>query len=46
MFSGVVDIVYAMRNALLHGELHPHENAFAAYEFAYRIVMRFLQPLR
>jgi hypothetical protein len=31
-----------MRNALLHGELQPHGQAFEAYEPAYRIVMRFL----
>lgn len=36
----------ALRNTLLHGELQPHEQAFAAYEPAYRIVMRFLNCVR
>ena len=36
-----------MRNALLHGEIQqPHEQAFATYEPAYRIVMKFLDVLR
>lgn len=46
LFAGLVEIIYALRNALLHGELQPHDQAFAAYEQAYRIVMRFLQCLR
>lgn len=46
LFSGVIEVIYAMRNALLHGELQPHEQAFAAYEPAYRIVMRFMTALQ
>jgi hypothetical protein len=46
LFSALIEIIYAMRNALLHGELQPHEQAFAAYEPAYRIVMKFLDALR
>ena len=46
LFAGLIEIIYAMRNALLHGELQPHGQAFATYEPAYRIVMRFLEPLR
>lgn len=46
LFGGLIEIIYAMRNALLHGELQPHDQAFAAYEPAYRIVMRFLDALR
>jgi hypothetical protein len=46
LFEALVEVIYAMRNALLHGELQPHEQAFAAYEPAYRIVMRFLDCLR
>lgn len=46
LFEGLVEVIYSMRNALLHGELQPHEQAFAAYEPAYRIVMRFLDCLR
>ena len=42
LFEGIIEVVYALRNTLLHGELQPHEQAFAAYEPAYRIVMRFL----
>ena len=46
LFTAVIEVIYAMRNALLHGELQPHEQAFAAYEPAYRIVMKFLDSLR
>jgi hypothetical protein len=46
LFAALIEVIYAMRNALLHGELQPHEQAFAAYEPAYRIVMRFLKALR
>jgi hypothetical protein len=46
LFAGLIEIVYSLRNALLHGELQPHDQAFEAYEQAYRIVMRFLQCLR
>ena len=46
LFFAIIEVIYAMRNALLHGELQPHEQAFAAYEPAYRIVMRFLDALR
>ena len=46
LFCAIIEVIYAMRNALLHGELQPHEQAFAAYEPAYRIVMKFLEALR
>ncbi|MEO3430539.1 hypothetical protein AAFN88_16895 [Pelagibius sp. CAU 1746] len=46
LFAAMIEIIYAMRNALLHGELQPHEQAFATYEPAYRIVMKFLDCLR
>ena len=46
LFAGLVEVIYAMRNALLHGELQPHDQAFAAYEPAYRIIMRFLDAVR
>ncbi|MBW4421083.1 MAG: hypothetical protein KME13_17910 [Myxacorys californica WJT36-NPBG1] len=46
LFCALIEIIYAMRNALLHGELQPHEQAFQAYEPAYRIVMEFLKALR
>ena len=46
LFAGLIEIIYALRNALLHGELQPHGQSFAAYEPAYRIVMRFLDALR
>ena len=46
LFSGLIEIIYALRNALLHGELQPDEQAFEAYEQAYRIVMSFLNCLR
>jgi len=43
LFCGIIEVIYSMRNAILHGELPPHRNAFAAYEPAYRIIMRFLR---
>lgn len=46
LFAGLIEVIYAMRNALLHGELQPHDQAFAAYEPAYRIIMRFLDALK
>jgi hypothetical protein len=46
VFFAIIEVIYSMRNALLHGELQPHEQAFAAYEPAYRIVMKFLDTLR
>lgn len=46
LFCAIIEVIYAMRNALFHGELQPHEQAFAAYEPAYRIVMKFLEALR
>jgi hypothetical protein len=42
LFAGLIKVIYAMRDALLHGQLQPHEQAFAAYEPAYRILMRFV----
>jgi hypothetical protein len=42
MFAALIEVIYAMRNALLHGESQPHRQAFATYEPAYRIVMWFL----
>lgn len=42
LFEAIIEVIYALRNTLLHGELQPHEQAFAAYEPAYRIVMKFL----
>lgn len=46
LFFGLIEVVYALRNSLLHGELQPDERAFQTYEPAYRIVMRFLQCIR
>jgi hypothetical protein len=46
LFSALIDVLYALRNALLHGELHPDGQAFQTYEHAYRIVTRFLECLR
>jgi hypothetical protein len=42
LFFGLIEVIYAMRNSLLHGELQPDDRAFRTYEPAYRIVMRFL----
>ena len=46
LFGGLVEVIYSMRNALLHGELQADERAFQTYEPAYRIVMKFLECVR
>jgi hypothetical protein len=46
LFFGLVEVIYALRNSLLHGELQPDERAFRTYEPAYRLVMRFLNCVR
>ncbi len=46
LFFGLVEVIYALRNSLLHGELQPDERAFRTYEPAYRIVMRMLNCVR
>lgn len=46
LYFGLVEVIYALRNSLLHGELQPDERAFRTYEPAYRIVMRFLNCVR
>lgn len=45
LFSAIIEVIYSMRNALLHGELQPEEAAFRAYEPAYRIIMKFLHAV-
>ena len=42
LFAGVVEILYAMRCTLFHGELVPTREAAACYEPAFRLVRRFL----
>ena len=42
LLAGLIETLYAMRNALLHGEVDPDPRVLACYEPAYRIVMRFL----
>ena len=46
LLSGLVETIYAMRNALLHGEVDPDVRVLACYEPAYRIVMQFLACVR
>lgn len=46
LFEALLEVIYGLRNTLLHGELQPNELAFAAYEPAYRIVMKFLSCVR
>ncbi|MCD1634448.1 hypothetical protein K7H91_11765 [Martelella mediterranea] len=46
LLAGLVETLYAMRNALLHGEVDPDEKVLACYEPAYRIVMCFLEKIR
>ena len=42
LLCGLVETIYAMRNALLHGEVRPDAKVLACYEPAFRIVMQFL----
>jgi hypothetical protein len=42
LFEGLIEVIYGLRNTLLHGELQPSPQAFAAYEPAYRILLTFL----
>lgn len=46
LFGGLVEIIYSMRNALLHGEIQPAPDVLELYEPAYRIVMQFLDCVR
>lgn len=46
LFCGLIEVIYAMRNALLHGELQPDPQVLACYDPAYRIVMQFLDCIR
>lgn len=45
LFFGIIEVIYAMRNALLHGELQPDKQVLACYDPAYRIIMHFLDCL-
>lgn len=42
LFSGLVRVLYDMRNSLLHGELVPNETALRCYEPAFWILRDFL----
>ena len=46
LLAGLVETIYVMRNALLHGEVDPDPQVLACYEPAYRIVMKFLEAIR
>jgi hypothetical protein len=46
LLAGLLETLYAMRNALLHGEVNPDAQVLACYEPAYRIVMCFLSQIR
>jgi hypothetical protein len=46
LLAGLVETLYSMRNALLHGEVDPDEQVLACYEPAYRIIMCFLEAIR
>lgn len=46
LLSGLIETIYTMRNALLHGEVDPDPRVLACYEPAYRIVMKFLGCVR
>lgn len=46
LLAGLIETLYAMRNALLHGEVDPDEEVLACYEPAYRILISFLERIR
>lgn len=46
LLAGLVETIYTMRNALLHGEVDPDPQVLACYEPAYRIVMHFLKAIQ
>lgn len=46
LLAGLVETLYTMRNALLHGEVDPDEQVLGCYEPAYRIVMCFLKSIQ
>lgn len=46
LFCGIVEVIYSMRNALLHGEIQPTPDVLELYEPAYRILMRLLDCVR
>jgi hypothetical protein len=46
LLAGLVETIYIMRNALLHGEVDPDPLVLACYEPAYRIIMTFLTSVR
>lgn len=45
LLAGLVETLYAMRNALLHGEVDPDEQVLACFELAYKIVTYFLRSI-
>ena len=45
LFSGLIETIYSMRNALLHGEVDPDAQVLSCYEPAYRIVVLFLDAI-
>lgn len=46
LLSGLIETIYSMRNALLHGEVDPDPTVLRCYEPAYRIVMALLRCVR
>jgi len=46
LFSGIIETIYSMRNALLHGEVEPDPGLLDCYEPAYRIILQFLERIR
>lgn len=46
LLAGLVETLYAMRNALLHSEVGPDAQVLACYEPAYRVVMTFLNCVK
>lgn len=45
IFAGLVDVLYAMRNLLFHGELVPDPQANRTYEPAYHLLRHFIATI-
>jgi hypothetical protein len=45
IFAGSIDILYAMRNLLFHGELVPDSQANRTYEPAYHLLRHLIKTI-
>jgi hypothetical protein len=45
IFAGVVDVLYAMRNLLFHGELVPDPQSNRTYQPAYHLLRHMIRTI-